>query len=360
MALLKTVRAKIGRPGLAKLKTGKARPGMAGAGRTPAVRTYLMGGATLACALSIGYIMQYGSGSVEPPPGAADGVVVTQITNTSSSASPPRPPSEIKLESALPEKPVELAAAGDSDAGIEEDLDTLPQEQADSGFACEVTMDAVPAAGAMVDVTLRSPCHASERVTIHHNGLMFTQMLQPDGTLSVTVPALAEQANFIAAFASGDGASAVTEVTSLEFYDRVAVQWKGQAGLQLHAREFDADYFTDGHVWAAASGDLAEAARGEGGFLTRLGRADAPAALMAEVYSFPTGTARSGGAIALSVEAEVTDLNCDQTIAAQTFEKHAEGELRVRDMTLEMPGCDSVGDFLVLKNLVEDLKVAAR
>ena len=34
--------------------------------------------------------------------------------------------------------------------------------------------------------------------------------------------------------------------------------------------------------------------------------------------------------------------------------------LRVRDLSLSIPACDGVGDFLVLKNLVEDLKIAAR
>lgn len=150
----------------------------------------------------------------------------------------------------------------------------------------------------------------------------------------------------------------MTDVTSLSFYDRAAVQWKGDAGLQLHAREFGAAYFEPGHVWAENSGDLGTAARGEGGFLIRLGDAQAPEALLAEIYSFPSGTARQDGAVALTVEAEVTAQNCDRAVEAQTLEIREGSGLRVRDLVVEMPDCAATGDFLVLKNLVEDLNIA--
>ena len=236
----------------------------------------------------------------------------------------------------------------------------MPAEAAPKGFSCDITMQALPAAAAMVDLILLAPCNASERVTIHHHGLMFTEVMQPDGSLGITVPAMAERATFVAAFDSGDGATAAVDVSSLSFYDRVAVQWKGEAGLQLHAREFTDTYFGESRVWAASAGDVANAARGEGGFLTRLGRTNTPGARIAEVYSFPSGTAQSGGDIALSVEAEITDFNCDQTLEAQSLEIRDAENLRIRELTLEMPGCDSVGDFLVLKNLIEDLKIASR
>ncbi len=320
------------------------------------LRAYLLGGATLICALSVGYVMQYGYGGPDANAADADALAVTDITQTSSAAIAPRLPTDLVIDQNLPDAQVELAAAPELKL---EGFD-LPDEAAGSGFDCELTMQADLAAGALVDLTLTAPCNASERVTIHHQGMMFTEVMQPDGTLTVTVPALAETATFIAAFASGDGATAIAEVTSLAFYDRVVVQWKGQAGLQLHAREFESEYFSENHVWAAAAGSLSDAAKGEGGFLTRLGQSDAPDALVAEVYSFPTGTAARDGQVLLTVEAEITELNCDSSVEAQTLELRDDASLRVRDLTLDMPECDGVGDFLVLKNLVEDLKIAAR
>ncbi|MBS0125656.1 translocase [Aestuariicoccus sp. KMU-90] len=314
----------------------------------------------MCCALGIGYVMQYGLPG-QAPQGP---VVVSDITPTSSAAVKPKLPTEM-YAMGLPGGSVTLAALEDD--ALPAALPPLPGDDAATAGAtlqgsldCTIAMTAEPVAGAMVDLGLTAPCNASERVTIHHHGMMFTEIVQPDGRLTVTVPALNDNAVFIAAFPSGDGASAVAEVNALSFYDRVVVQWKGEAGLQLHAREYGAAYFTPGHVWAAAAGDLGNAARGDGGFLSRLGREDAPDALLAEVYSFPAGTARRSGQVALSVEAEITGANCDTVVEAQTLELHDAGDLRVRDLQLSMPSCEAKGDFLVLKNLVGDLTIAAR
>lgn len=320
------------------------------------IRSFAIAGATLLIAIATSYIMQYGLPGQGKQARITGPVEVTEIAYASSGTAVPRLPSDNLASAALPDTQITLSAAG-PDTGM---ATTLPQEEAQDRFNCDLAMRADTVAGAMVELTLSAPCNASERVTIHHQGLMFTEVMQPDGTLKLTVPALNERAMFIASFASGAGTTAATEVGALPFYDRVVLQWKGKAGLQLHAREFNADYFTEGHIWAAASGDLGRAARGEGGFMTRLGQENTPEALVAETYSFPTGTAKQSGAVQLTVEAEVTAMNCADTVAAQTLELHADGQLRVRDLALEIPGCDSTGDFLVLKNLVQDLKVAAK
>ena len=131
--------------------------------------------------------------------------------------------------------------------------------------------------------------------------------------------------------------------------------------LGLHALEFGAGYRDEGHVWSERTGDVERAAQGDGGFLTRLGNSLVPGALVAEVYSFPTGGAKREGSVALSVEAEVTAGNCGTTVEAQMLDRRGSGRLGVNDLSLDMPACDSaVGDFLVLNNLVEDLKIAAR
>jgi len=321
------------------------------------ITSYIIGGATLVCALGTGYVMQYGfdlPGVNSDASAAAVQLELTSITPASSAMILPRLPSDPSGDIALPGDPVVTNAARE----VELPLAALPEDPAATGFTCDVTMTASPAAGAMLSLVLDAPCNASERVTLHHQGMMFTEVVQPDGMLSMTVPALAEQAILIASFASGDGAMASAEVTSLPFYDRVVVQWKGDAGLQLHAREFSAAYFSEGHIWASAAGTLTAAAQGEGGFLTRLGRVDAPEALYAEVYSFPSGTAQRSGTVLLSVEAEVTDQNCGRRVEAQTLEIRDGSSLSAHDLTLEMPACETVGDFLVLKNLFEDLTIA--
>ncbi|MCR8548758.1 translocase [Salipiger sp. P9] len=316
------------------------------------LKTYLLAVVTIFTALAIGYVMQNGSVPTQASRAQPAELVVSGITDTSSALTP-RLPVEAAV-AGLPDARVVLAAA-DSAPQVAE---PMPQDHAAPGFDCALDVSAMANAGAMVDLSIVAPCHASERVTIHHHGLMFTEITQPDGTLRVRVPALSEHALFIVAFDNGTGGTASTEVPALPFYDRVVLQWKGQTGLQLHAREFDAAYFTEGHVWAASAGDMERTARGEGGFLSRLGNAEAPEPLMAEVYSFPVATTHRSGRVAVSVEAEVTEANCGSDVEAQTLERHGDTGLRARDLTLDMPACDSIGDFLVLKNLIEDLKIA--
>ncbi|EBA05736.1 hypothetical protein [Sagittula stellata] len=354
-------------------------------------KSLALGGITLSCALGIGYIMQYGMalpGQHQALIPTMEEIAVTGVTPTSSgnvgaARSPmaedtgttsPAPAAladapALAMMTGIPAitpraaepKPeaqsvITLAAADDSAL---ENM-AAPSRAPAPVASCGVSMTAEATAGAMVDLTLSAPCNGSERVTLHHQGMMFTDVTDASGNLDVTVPALAENALFIASFASGDGATAMTEVSSLPFYDRVVVQWKGDAGLGLHAREFTEEYFGPGHVWSGAAGDLGAAAKGIGGFMTALGHSDAPDALRAEVYTFPTGTAQRDGDVHLTVEAEITATNCDTPVEAQTLELRADAKLRTRNLTLDMPDCARTGDFLVLKNLVEDLTIAAR
>ena len=309
---------------------------------------------TLRAALGIGLVMQSWPSS-QPRSVTQVPLVVSDVQPVSST---PRDlvPVDMPMVASLPDTIVSAAAT----PVIETSEIAIPEAPVDTGFACDVAMTATPTAGAMMSVEITAPSHGSERVTLHHNGLMFTTVMQPDGSLSLDIPALSEQALVIASFLDGEGAVAMTEVSSVPFYDRVVLQWRGDAGLQLHAREFDAEYFTDGHIWHGASGEPSRAATGQGGFLTTLGRVDAPDALLAEVYTFPSGMTQASGTVALTVEAEIIASNCDRSVEAQTLEIRNGGTLSSKELTIDVPGCDAVGDFLLLKNLVEDLTIAAK
>ncbi|MEQ5869428.1 translocase [Sagittula sp. NFXS13] len=346
-------------------------------------RTITLGGVTLLCALGTGYTMQYGVSlpGQSAPAVATQDLELSDINQTSSAlVGAPRAPlvsatdAPVALGAHSPEALVmqspqtasvatlpsfTTAPAKLTLAAVETDLPKQPS-QAPALPVCDIVMTATASAGAMVDIELTAPCHPSERVTLHHHGMMFTEVTSAEGALSVSVPALSDTALIIASFATGDGATAMADVPALPFYDRVAVQWIGNTGLGLHAREFGADYFAPGHIHADAAGDLAVTARGEGGFLTPLGNPAIPDPQLAEVYSFPKSVAARNGDITLTVEAEISDANCDRTIEAQTLEIRDGAGLRTRNLTLDMPSCEATGDFLVLKNLVEDLTIAAR
>lgn len=347
-------------------------------------RRYLTAGGTFACALMTGFIMQSGAdtpaesqafGTKTPPLAAAAmaqnvPLVVSGAEQAPEISEPPLELSDVTLTSALPDPPVAapqpmplperpLDGAAFVNASFEKtpDID-LPAEQTSPGFNCELALIATPVAAAMVDLALDAPCLPNENFTLHHQGMMFTDVTDADGRWSMTVPALAEQALYIAAFGNGEGALANADVTSVSYYDRVVVQWRGHSGLQIHAREYGASYGDDGHVWADAARDMSVAASGEGGFITRLGGGDVGAGRMAEIYTFPTAIAIRQGDVEMSVEAEVTADTCGRDIEAHSMMIRQGETPLVRDIVLAMPQCDAVGDFLVLKNIVNDLKIA--
>jgi len=320
-------------------------------------RRYIMAGGTFACALGIGFFMQAQAPS-RPVTAMQSGlapvldkpVEISQIELTSAA---PTPPVAIPGPVALPTAPVTLAVA--EEAVVPK---ALPQEEAAPTFTCEYEMDAALRKGAMVELAVSAPCRINERFTVHHNGMMFNAVTDSAGQSMLEVPALSESAVFIASFADGEGALATANVDTLKLYDRFVVQWSGGAdSLHMHALEYGADFGDAGHIWAASAQDKARSVAGEGGFLTRLGTPSTDQGLMAEVYTFPTGTATRAGDVTLRVEAEVSDANCGRDIEAQTIATGDAG-LTVQDIVLAMPDCDAVGEFLVLKNLFNDLKIA--
>ena len=47
-------------------------------------------------------------------------------------------------------------------------------------------------------------------------------------------------------------------------------------------------------------------------------------------------------------------------IEAQSLEIQTDGKVRTQNLTLAVPDCEATGSFLVLNNLLQDLKVAQR
>ncbi|WP_137700993.1 hypothetical protein [Marimonas lutisalis] len=231
-----------------------------------------------------------------------------------------------------------------------------PQSTANAGCTAEMTAETM--AAALVKVSLSAPCLPNERVTMEHAGMKFTEATDASGMLEIVVPALEEQASFTANFGNGESTTTTTTVSSLSFYDRAVVQSEGESSVSLHALEYGADYDDNGHVWSGASGGIESAATGKGGFIISLGDPKMDKSLVAEVYTFPTGIAQQDGDVELSVEIEVTEMNCGRPIEATSLQTGASADMTRQALELTMPDCDAVGDFLVLKNLVNDLKVA--
>lgn len=334
---------------------------------------------TLICALGIGYVMQGGSGGLPHPatlaptpiqqsdlntaPAALKNPIQTSPNGVSRNASQMDLTDVTLVAAAITDALPNLLAVTPSKAALtrNDGLLKLPNPPADPAIpqlGCQVIASAQPAPAASVRLSISAPCYGNERLTVHHSGMMFTDSTDEDGMLIVDVPALAENAIFVVAFANGKGVVAQTQVTSLNKFDRIVLQWSGRQGFQIHAREFGADYGEIGHVWAGGLQTRNDAQYGQGGYVTRLGDSETLAPQLVEIYTFPSATIQQSGTVTMSIETEVTQANCGREVEAQTLELTAKGGLHTRDLVLSVPNCTAIGDFLVLNNLVNDLKVA--
>ncbi|MEL6465802.1 MAG: hypothetical protein AAFQ58_12620 [Pseudomonadota bacterium] len=322
---------------------------------------------TLAIAVGIGFVMQSSEAAKERYGESARPVSAPEPSEDylsgDASADILLEVQEIELTSATEVKPVSLPKAESEVERASAPTSAMTLQVADAPTVfdkCSISVDAQSADAALVVLSLHAPCAVNERLTIHHNGMMFTETTDLTGKLTVTVPALSEQAVFIMAFPNGEGAVAQLRVPELAQYSRTTLQWRGRAGFELHAREFGAEYGQDGHIWSGMDQDKDGMTKGENGYVMRLGDASlAEEPLIAEVYTFPSSASEKSGTIKLSVEAEVTADNCGLEVEAQALEMAEGNRLKTQDLTLAVPGCDAVGSFLVLNNLVADLKVAS-
>ena len=303
------------------------------------VRNYVTTGGTVACALAIGYLMQYGPASQHnAAPGSKR---VAAVAGQASIL--PGIESIVLTSSPNP--------AGETD--LPETSRASPRAEPKPLQNCQLSARASAKPEANAQIRFKAPCHTTSKVEIHHSGLTFTAMTDAKGDLTMTVPALSEYAIFLISLDDQTGTVATTHIPDIGEFDRVALQWRGKTDLQLHALEFGASYGQTGHVWADPD------ASGEG-TLVHLGQAEAPTARNVQIYSFPRNASADSGTIDLSVEAEVTQANCGQTLNVQALHLHGDAALRSRDLTLSLPDCSHTGEFLVLNNLLEDLTIAAK
>ncbi|MAW08272.1 MAG: hypothetical protein CME61_08330 [Halobacteriovoraceae bacterium] len=298
--------------------------------------TALTVAATIVCALGIGLFMQ-------------------KRTEQHSAAAPigsslPSEPTTVQLSdmvftSVAPEGEDLGPDAGSASAPVLAEP-TVPE-------TCDQSIIATAQPGALMEVAISAPCHAGERFTLHHGGMFITETLDPTGAFTTLLPALTERAIVIADFATGADLDAFALVSDVDDYDRVLLQWQGDLGLELHALEFGATYGQLGHVWS-------EAAPGQGsGRVMYLGDPDQVSPSLVQVYSIRREVvAASQAAVEISVEAEITASNCNRGIAAQLIERR-NAHLRTHELTMDMPDCAAVGDFLVLNNLIESLKIVS-
>lgn len=342
--------------------------------------------ATLVIALGAGYYMQNGQlapqGDVAAGGDAAPAMVQTASVLPSASVVAPEEDdaSNVDLEDSADIPAVETAAEELVNPTVLADVApepaTVPEEAFDLA-ALEVMPEPAEApapvaalqadkctpiltgeAGdfATISVEISAPCHAETEVEFAHAGLRFTERLDAEGKVQLDLPAMLNDAEVTAYLNDDSTAQLAMTIPDADQYRRVALVWHGATGLQLHAFEEGADYGGIGHIWAEQPGDLTRVSAGQGGYATVLG--SVAQGYAADIYTFPAYMMRSLSGPEISIEAQILETTCDSKIRGTYLRGNGKSQPKAFPVQIAAPGCDAVGEYLVLQNMPQDLRIA--
>jgi hypothetical protein len=147
----------------------------------------------------------------------------------------------------------------------------------------------------------------------------------------------------------------LVDVPDLADYDRVALAWRNDLGVELHVMENGAAWMSEGHVRPSAPRTSRALPNGRG-FMTASGRPLLPAHAGAGLHHAASVARRSAQ---LSVDAPVTVANCTRAAEARLLRTRGDAAAEMVPLSFTYPTCDAVGDTLVLQNVFGDLRLAA-
>lgn len=222
------------------------------------------------------------------------------------------------------------------------------------GLPCGLEVTAAATDHATIALGVAAPCQPGTAVDVRHAGLTLGGATDAVGLLTLDLPAFESPARVTVRLADGTEAETLVEIPDLAAYDRVALAWAGDLGLELHAMEGDAGWQQPGHVHPGTPrgpGALEDGA----GFLTELGT-DAG---RVQVYTRPRGDPAGAGGVAISVDAPVTEKTCTRRVAASLLRMEGGGAVVLTPLGLSYPACNAVGETLVLHHALRDMRLAA-
>lgn len=257
-----------------------------------------------------------------------------------------------KPQPAPAEKPAPIAAQISHVVPVAAVSGPAPEAPPAAADACAPVLDLIAEPDAMIGITLIAPCQPDARVVLSHAGLTVTARATATGSVFTSIPALDDAGEVTVLFPDGSRATATVAIADLAGLDRFAVQWQADDALSLNAFADGAGYGDAGHATATPFADLAVGDSVVGKVMS-FGDATVALPLMAQVYTFPAGDRP-----ALTVEAEVTATTCGREVLGETLESSG-GRVEPQELTLPMPECDALGQFLVLNIPAPDLTLAA-
>lgn len=224
------------------------------------------------------------------------------------------------------------------------------------GLPCGLSVTATAIPGAMVALDVFDPCRPEATLEIAHAGLSFSARADVMGLLTVDIPALETPAFITIISDTGDETMAIAGLPDLAEYARVAVTWSGDLGLELHAFENGAEFGAPGHIWQETPGEMGTLLAGNGGVLATLGDPRLMPSGQIQIYTVPQSRAAD---VRLSLDIPIKPETCGRPLAARALQTTQGGAIDIWPITATLPGCDGIGDFLVLQNLFDAPRLVA-
>jgi hypothetical protein len=224
------------------------------------------------------------------------------------------------------------------------------------GLPCGLDLTADAVEPAMLALGIAAPCHPGARVTVSHANLTVALHTDAVGLVTLDLPALESPARVTVRLPDGTEDSLLVPVPDLDQFRRVALTWRGDIGMELHAIEAGGEWMSDRHIRPDVPRSAEAVASGDG-FLTLLGDGEAEDPMMAQVLTLPR---RNGPGATMSVDAPINERNCGRAAEATMLQSEpGGGRVRVVPLGFTYPGCEAVGDTLLLQNLEQDQRFAA-
>jgi hypothetical protein len=304
-------------------------------------RKAALAASALGIALGAGHLVQQDGETRQARAEAPTAIVQLAATDPAPAPEPlPAPPAPV-LADLAPRLPVPPVAATPAPPAA---TATAPAAE------CGMTLAVSTGPRATLDVSLLAPCHPDARVVLRHAGLALTARTSQTGSLFLSLPALDSRGEVAVRFGNGQSVDTLAPV-DLTGIRRVAVQWQAADRFALNVYENGAEWGEPGH-WSA---DIAPSATARpAGSFAALGDPSVSLPMLAEVYTFPA----DGTPALATVEAKVTPATCGRELLGEALDSR-DGRVTTADLTLAMPGCDAMGDFLVLNNLWSGTTLAA-
>ena len=233
------------------------------------------------------------------------------------------------MASPLPAPPLPRVAAGTPfSVALTQTKPALPAtaepDPAPPAASCPITLDMFANADATLAISLTAPCRPNEGVVVTHAEMGVTYQTTATGALFLDLPALDARGEVRIRFADGTVVDAAAPVPDLAPLHRFALQWIEGDSFNLAT---DAPVIT-------------------------LGTGATVLPMYAKVVTLPAFDTP------LAIEAAVTDTNCGREALGAAFYSES-GQVRVADLSLALPDCDSLGGFVVLNNPVANMKLAS-